>query len=172
MAIKKKTIAKKTATKKPIAKKIKAYDKGIKVKIKLLNPDKIQIPTRGTVGSAAYDLQANIESELTLIPHTQAKLATGIALEIPQGYHGEVVLRSGVSASGLVLSNAPGIIDSDYRGEIFLSLSNTGRSILKIAPYDRIAQIIFKKNEEVNFQVCDELSETARGEKGFGSTGV
>ena len=169
MAIKKKVKITKTAVKKP---KTALRKDGVNVKIKLLNPEKIGTPTKGTTGAAAYDLQANLESELTLIPHAQGKIATGIALEIPEGYHGEVTLRSGVSASGLVLTNSIGIIDSDYRGEIFLSLSNTGRSILKIAPYDRIAQIIFKKNEDAHFEIVAELSETVRGEKGFGSTGV
>ena len=130
---------------------------------------------RATTGSAAVDLYAAIDKVVWIGPSEQAKppVPTGIAVEIPEGYVGKIAPRSGLAAkNGISIMNSPGIIDSDYRGEIMITLVNHSRHRFPINPGDRIAQMLIEKVEPVVFQYVDELSETQRGEGGFGSTGV
>jgi dUTP pyrophosphatase len=130
---------------------------------------------RATPGSAAVDLYAAIDKQMWLGPSEQAKppVPTGIAVEIPVGYVGKIAPRSGLAAkNGISIVNSPGIIDSDYRGEIMITLINHSRHRFAINPGDRIAQMLIEKVEPVVFQYVEELSQTERGEGGFGSTGT
>lgn len=148
----------------------------VKVKVKKL-PHGLDLPElkRGTAGAAAVDLYAAVDETLWLGAQSQAipPVPTGIAVEIPEGYVGKVVPRSGLAAkNGISIVNSPGIIDCDYRGEIKITLINHSSHKFPINRGDRIAQMLIEKVEPVQFEYADELSETARGEGGFGSTGV
>lgn len=128
-------------------------------------------PTRATDGSAGYDLVCNEEFGVILFPGDFGAVPTGTLVEIPKGYVGKVCPRSGLAAKkGITVLNAPGIIDSDYRGEIKVILINLGQDRVAISQGDRMAQLLIQKVEEVAF-VDGDLSETIRGEGGFGSTG-
>lgn len=164
--LRKKIMSKKVATKKS------SNNSKLSIKVKLLNPEFIGVPTKATEGSSAYDLKANIKENLVLIPRGEAKIPTGVAFEIPQGYSGKVLCRSNIGNQGLIIPNAPGLIDTDYRGEIFVKFINIGKNIVTIEPGNRIAQIKFEKDEDTSLEEVSELSPTERGENGFGSTGV
>lgn len=134
--------------------------------------DTAHIPTKGTEYSAGADLYS-VECPTDIMPGETKKIGTGIAVEIPEGYAGLVFARSGLSCkSGLAPANKVGVIDSDYRGEIFVFLHNHGDSPYTVRPGDRIAQIVFVPFASASFNEVDDLSETVRGEGGFGSTGT
>lgn len=143
------------------------------VKIKKLT-ETATIPTKGTEYSAGYDLYADIASPIMFLPNTMAKFGTGIAIEIPKGYFGAVFPRSGIATKkGLRLINCVGIIDSDYRGEIQVALINDHpTNAAFVEPQERVAQLIILPCPEVNLNVVNELTNTARGDGGFGSTGT
>lgn len=146
------------------------------VKVKKL-PHGLDLPElkRGTSGAAAVDLYAAVDKVFWLGAQSQATppVPTGIAVEIPEGYVGKVVPRSGLAAkNGISIVNSPGIIDCDYRGEIKITLVNHSQHKFPIRRGDRIAQMLIEKVEPVQFEYVTELSETVRGEGGFGSTGV
>jgi dUTP pyrophosphatase len=128
-------------------------------------------PARAHDGDAGYDLHA--AEAATLAPGERAGIGTGVALEIPAGRAGLVLPRSGLAARhGIALVNAPGLIDSGYRGEVRVLLLNTDpRSSFEVAVGDRIAQLVLVRPEEVELDERPALTETARGEGGFGSTG-
>mgnify|MGYP001809718493 CR=1 FL=1 len=129
-------------------------------------------PTRATDGSAGYDLVCNEEFGIGLFPGLNIVVDTGTFIEIPKGYVGKVCPRSGLAAKkGITVLNAPGIIDSDYRGEIKVILVNHGLLHAHIERGDRIAQLLIQKVEYVEF-IDGDLSETDRGEGGLGSTGA
>ena len=142
----------------------------ISVKIKKLSPEAI-VPTYGTQYSAGADLYA-LKGEI--IPPGQTKLIhTGISVEIPKGLVGLIFARSGLATKrGLAPANKVGVIDSDYRGEIMVSVYNQSPVEQKIEDGERIAQISFMPYYSADFELCDELENTARGEGGFGSTGT
>jgi dUTP pyrophosphatase len=132
----------------------------------------IPLPTRASHGSSGYDLRAAIEGELTLSPGARALVPTGIALEIPLGWEGQVRPRSGLALrQGITLVNSPGTIDSDYRGEVGAILVNLGQEPFAIRRGDRIAQLVFAQVAEVEWLEEEDLDETVRGEGGFGSSG-
>lgn len=145
------------------------------VKIKLTNFRSI-VPTRGTAGSAGYDLYAcsiHPEEALFIAPGETKMISTGIAMEIPEGLVGLVFARSGLSVKqGLRPANCVGVIDSDYRGEILVSLYNDSNTDRIVNYGDRIAQIVIMPFIPVDFVDVAELSDTARGTGGHGSTGV
>ncbi len=145
----------------------------LKVRIKKMDKN-AKIPTRRSSQAAGYDLYADIISGTQDIgPGGTAKIGTGIAVEIPDGYFGAVFARSGLAAKkGLRPANCVGVIDSDYRGEIFVPLHNDSGEIRTVADGDRIAQLVILPYMTVDFAEADELSETERGEGGFGSTGI
>jgi dUTP pyrophosphatase len=125
-----------------------------------------------TAGASGADLSSAADGPVTLAPGERAAVPTGLALEIPRGYEGQVRPRSGLARrSGVTLVNAPGTIDSDYRGEVTVLLVNLGREPHTIAPGDRIAQLVVASVAEVALAEADELGETARGAGGFGHTG-
>lgn len=142
-----------------------------KMKIKKMSDTAI-VPTRATDGSAGYDLYADIDTELTIEPHTTVMIKTNIAMEIPDGYFGGVFPRSGISTKrGLRLANCVGVIDSDFRNGIGVPLHNDTNEPQTIAPHERVAQLVFLPYKAFDFELVDELNETDRGLNGFGSTG-
>ncbi len=128
-------------------------------------------PLRAHAGDAGYDLHAS--EAATLEPGERASVGTGIALEIPDAYAGLVLPRSGLAARhGVALVNAPGLIDSGYRGELRVLLLNTDREHpFAVAVGDRIAQLVIVRAEELELEQLPELRESPRGEGGFGSSG-
>lgn len=143
----------------------------IKIKVKKINEEAI-IPTTGSDKSAGYDLYACIERPITIPAHSTKKIGTGLAMELPDGYFGAIAARSGLSVKeGLRPANCLGIMDSDYRGEYIVALHNDTDEAKLIMPSQRIAQLILIQYSTINFEEVDELSETERGESGFGSTG-
>jgi dUTP pyrophosphatase len=150
---------------------IKEKELQMKIKIKRLR-DTATLPTRESSSAAGYDLYADIAEPVTIQPHETAKIGTGIAMEIPEGYFGGVAARSGLSSKeGLRPANCYGIVDSDYRGEIIVALHNDSETTRVVTPQERIGQIIIQPYLNVEFDEADELSDTARGSGGFGSTG-
>lgn len=140
------------------------------VRIKKLSPDAI-IPTYGTEYSAGADLYA-LEGEI-ILPGQTKLIHTGLSMEIPQGLVGLVFARSGLATKrGLAPANKVGVIDSDYRGEIMVSLYNQSSVEQTIEKGERIAQISFVPYYAAEFELCDEIEQTIRGEGGFGSTGT
>lgn len=144
-----------------------------KLKIKKLNPNAI-IPTRGSQYAAGLDLYACLDKEQVLIlPHCTVKIGTGIAAAINSGYFGAIFARSGLATkAGLRPANAVGVVDEDYRGEIIVALHNDTDFEQVVKNGDRIAQLIMIPYAAAAVEVVDELDETARGDGGFGSTGV
>lgn len=148
--------------------------KDIKVKIKKLYEDS-KVPQYATEGSSGVDLCAYLDSypRYTLNPNESCLFPTGISMEIPVGYEGQVRPRSGLAVKhGITVLNTPGTIDADYRGEIKVCLYNTSPLPYVINHGDRIAQMVFAKVEKAEFEEVDELQSTDRGDGGFGHTGV
>jgi dUTP pyrophosphatase len=131
------------------------------------------LPSPASPGSAGLDLRAAVAAELTLLPGERALVPTGLALAIPPGWEGQVRPRSGLAIRhGISIVNAPGTIDSDYRGEVSVLLVNLGQEPFTLRRGDRIAQLLLARAEPIEWQEEDELPGTTRGEGGFGSTGV
>lgn len=142
------------------------------MKVKRLTGTAI-LPTRGTEGSAGYDLYVDIDKEVIIPPHNTVMLHTNIAVEIPKGYFGAVYARSGLSTKkGLRPSTCVSVIDSDYRGEIGLPVYNDSDNYQTIQPHERISQMVIQPYIAPELEEVDELDETDRGEKGFGSSGA
>lgn len=142
------------------------------VKVKLLKPG-AKMPVYGTEFSAGADLCACLESPVTLEPGETGLISIGISMEIPVGYAGFVFARSGLATKRhLAPANKVGVIDSDYRGEFFVPLRNHGPIPQTIEPGERIAQMILMPYLAANFLEAESLSDTLRGEGGFGSTGT
>ena len=142
------------------------------VKVKLLKPG-AKMPVYGTEFSAGADLCACLESPVTLEPGETRLISIGISMEIPVGYAGFVFARSGLATKRhLAPANKVGVIDSDYRGEFFVPLRNHGSVPQTIEPGERIAQMILMPYLAANFLEAESLSDTLRGEGGFGSTGT
>lgn len=131
------------------------------------------IPEYATEGASGMDLRAYTDEPITLHPMQRMLIPTGITIEIPVGYEGQVRARSGLAIKkGIGLVNSIGTIDSDYRGELKVPLINFGSEDFVIENGDRIAQLIIAAYERVTVELADSLDETARGEGGFGHTGV
>ena len=141
------------------------------INIKRTNPSAV-IPTQGTPGAAGFDLCACIAAPVTIYPGETVLIPTGLAMEIPLGVAGLIFARSGMASKrGLAPSNKVAVIDPDYRGEIFVSLLNHGKVQQTVEPGERIAQMLFMPYGVPLFTPVDDLSDTQRGEGGFGSTG-
>ncbi len=143
-----------------------------KLQIKILN-DKINLPEYATDGSAGMDLCAAIDEILEIAPGETVRIPTGIAIALPDAFHVALICaRSGLSfRHGITLANGVGVIDSDYRGEIQVGLFNQSDRAYAIEPNERIAQMLIMPVCKPSLEICDELSDTARGSGGFGSTG-
>lgn len=132
----------------------------------------LPLPARATPGAAGYDLCAAVDGELVLEPGARALVPTGFRFAIPPGYEGQVRPRSGLALRhGIGVPNAPGTIDSDYRGELQVILCNAGHEPFAIRRGDRIAQLLIAPVVQADFREVDELSDTDRGPGGFGHTG-
>ncbi len=133
-----------------------------------------KIPTRGSSQAAGYDLYALLDTEsISIMPHETVKIGTGIALELPELTFLGIFARSGIATKeGLRPANCVGVVDSDYRGEIIVSIHNDSNEIRKITNYERIAQAVVLPYISVDFELADSLNTTKRGDNGFGSTGV
>ena len=143
----------------------------MKVNIKKLN-EKAVVPTYGSQFSAGADLYALSDEPITIEAGKTVLVHTGIAMEIPTGYVGLVFARSGLaSKKGLAPANKVGVIDSDYRGEVMVALHNHSNVPQTVAAGERIAQLVIAPYIVADFEEADELSDTVRGEGGFGSTG-
>ena len=139
------------------------------MKIKLLS-EKAKLPTRGSEDAAGWDLYA--ATDAIIAPHSTVKISTDIAIEIPNGYFGAIFARSGLAAKqGLRPANCVGVIDSDYRGPIIIALYNDTDQTREILTGDRIAQLVFIPYSTWDWEVVDELSDTERGNGGFGHSG-
>jgi dUTP pyrophosphatase len=142
------------------------------VKIQKLRENAV-IPTRGSEKAAGYDLYAAIPEDAYILPHTTMKIKTGLAMELPDNTFGAIFARSGLATKqGLRPANCVGVCDSDYRGEYMVALHNDTDTVQVVVPGEKIAQLILLPFLPIEFNMVDELSETERGEGGFGSTGL
>ena len=144
-----------------------------KIEVKMVAQKGAVVPSYKTEGAAGADVCAFLTEPVTIAPGSFAMIPTGLFFEIPQGYEIQVRPRSGLAAkNGITVLNTPGTIDSDYRGELKIILINLGASAFVVNNGERIAQIIVSPVTVADFKLTDSLSDTVRGEKGFGSTGV
>jgi dUTP pyrophosphatase len=142
------------------------------VKVQRLRASAMPLPSYHSDHAAGVDLMADIETDQVLKPLQRAAIPTGIALEIPSGFEGQVRPRSGRALSeGLALVNSPGTIDADYRGEIRVIVINLGAEPLTIRRGDRIAQLVFAPVVRAEIVEADRLGESQRGDGGFGHSG-
>lgn len=141
--------------------------------VKIVNKSSNPLPEYKTSGSSGMDLLSNNEEIITIQPMERHLVPTGLFLEIPLGYEGQVRARSGLSIkNGITLVNCVGTIDSDYRGELKIPIINLGNQPFEIKKGDRIAQLIVTKYEQVRWEETKEIEESSRGHGGFGSTGI
>ncbi|MBR4889001.1 MAG: dUTP diphosphatase [Clostridia bacterium] len=144
----------------------------IPVRIKKLREDAV-IPAYGTAFAAGADLYACLDEPLTIAPGETKMVHIGVAMELPEGYVGLIYARSGLATKrGLAPANKVGVIDSDYRGELMVSLHNHGTTAQTVEPGERVAQLVVAPYITADFEEADELSDTVRGAGGFGSTGT
>jgi len=146
----------------------------VQVRLKRLGHGRdIALPAYQTIGSAGADLQAAITTQVIINPGQRAIIPTGIAIALPSGFEAQVRPRSGLAAkSGITTLNSPGTIDQDYRGEIKVILINHGDADFTVLPAMRIAQLIIAPFVQAHWLETDQLTDTERGDGGFGSTGV
>ncbi|MBB3123219.1 dUTP pyrophosphatase [Mesoflavibacter sabulilitoris] len=143
------------------------------MQIKIINKSNHALPHYETIASAGMDLRANIDEAITLKPLDRTIVKTGLFIELPIGFEAQVRPRSGLAAKkGITVLNAPGTVDADYRGEIGVILVNLSNEDFTIENGERIAQLVIAKHERAEWIEVETLSETSRGEGGFGSTGV
>lgn len=144
----------------------------VTVKFKKLDKDAKLFEYKSN-GAAGADIYANTTTAVfPLKTKAVTMVPTGIAVEVPKGYEMQIRARSGLASQGIIVTNGVGTIDSDYRGEIKVLLSNISDTIFQINKYDRIAQAVLKKVETADFTEVESLSNTERNDNGFGSTGV
>lgn len=141
--------------------------------IEIINKSNNDLPHYETNSSAGMDLKAFIEKPMILNPLERKIIKTGLYISLPKGFEAQVRSRSGLSIKhGLCVLNSPGTIDADYRGEIGIILINLSQEPFTINNGDRVAQLVIASHEQVQWIKVNELSETNRGDKGFGSTGI
>jgi len=141
--------------------------------IKIINKSQHELPNYETIASAGMDLRANLTEPITLQPLERALVKTGLFIELPIGFEAQVRPRSGLAfKKGITVLNSPGTVDADYRGEIGVILVNLSNEAFVVENGERIAQLIIAQHERAEWQEVQQLSETSRGEGGFGSTGV
>jgi dUTP pyrophosphatase len=143
------------------------------MKIKIINKSRHALPHYETIASAGMDLRASLTESRILKPLERTIVGTGLFIELPVGIEAQVRPRSGLAAKkGITVLNAPGTIDADYRGEIGVILINLSNEDFTIQNGERIAQLVIAKHERAKWDEVEVLSDTVRGEGGFGSTGV
>jgi len=144
----------------------------VKLKIKKLTHFKGELPSYQTALASGFDVRAQLDRPLLLAPGERAMVATGLSFEIPPGFEIQSRPRSGLAAKhGISIVNTPGTIDADYRGEVKVILVNHGLEAFEIKDQERIAQFVLAPVVQAQFEMVEELSDTARGAGGFGSTG-
>ncbi|MBK8842165.1 MAG: dUTP diphosphatase [Saprospiraceae bacterium] len=142
------------------------------MQVKIINKSRNPLPNYETAGSAGMDLRANIDIPIELQPMERMLIPTGLYIELQPGTEAQVRPRSGLSIKkGLTVINAPGTIDSDYRGEIKIPIINLSQELQTIDPAERIAQMVIARYETVTLVEVDDISPSDRGDRGFGSTG-
>ena len=142
------------------------------VLIKKLDTNSFELPKYQTEGSVGMDLSAFIGADIVIKPNERELIPTGIAISLPQNIEGQVRPRSGLALKyGITVLNTPGTIDSDYRGEIKVILINHGKEDFLVKNNDRIAQLVFSEVVKVSLNEVNDLDQTLRDQKGFGSTG-
>jgi dUTP pyrophosphatase len=149
----------------------KIKDSRIKAKFKKIK-ESAKKPYYGTKGSAGADLSACVEQDVEITPGEIAVIPTSVAVEIPEHHFGMICSRSGLAKNGITLANAPGIIDSDYRGEVKVILINRSKTPFVVKDGMRLAQLIILPFTDIEWVKSETLSETGRGSGGFGSTGL
>ncbi|MEJ2161818.1 MAG: dUTP diphosphatase [Robiginitalea sp.] len=143
------------------------------MKVRIINKSKHPLPSYQTQSSAGMDLRAQLDEPVRLAPLERAIVGTGLYLELPEGYEAQIRPRSGLAAKqGITVLNSPGTIDSDYRGEIGVILVNLSKESVLINHGERIAQMVISRHEQAELIEVEELSQSVRGQGGFGSTGV
>jgi len=141
--------------------------------IKIINKSDNSLPAYETLHAAGMDLRANLEETVFLKPMERKLIATGLSIELPEGFEAQIRPRSGLAFKhGIGIVNSPGTIDADYRGEIKVLLINFSDQDFEIKHGDRIAQMIVASHERVNWDEVDSLNETTRGAGGYGHTGI
>lgn len=144
----------------------------IRVAVTLTGPVSVPLPSYATPGSAGMDLHAALERPVVLAPGERRLIPTGLRIAIPEGYEAQVRPRSGLALrQGIGMVNAPGTIDSDYRGEVGVLLINHGSEPVTLEPLERVGQLVFAPVTRAEWQLVEALDETERGEGGYGSTG-
>lgn len=142
------------------------------ITVKIINKSDFSLPNYETNQSAGIDLKAFINEDIVIKPFERKLIPTGLFMEIPVGYEGQIRARSGLAIkNGICLANGIGTIDSDYRGEIKIILLNLGCEDFTVRSGDRIAQFVLNKYERIQFESVEVLERTARDEGGFGHTG-
>ncbi len=142
------------------------------IEVSVQNDSPYELPEYATVGSAGVDLKAVLDRPLVLSPLERKIIGTGLKIALPIGYEAQVRPRSGLAAKhGISVLNSPGTIDADYRGEVGVILINLSNDAFTINPGERIAQLVLAKHEQIQWKIDENLSSTARGSNGFGSTG-
>ena len=142
------------------------------ITVRIIREGPNPLPEYETADSAGMDLRAHLDAALTLDPGERALVPTGMCMEIPPGYEGQVRPRSGLALKqGLTVLNAPGTIDADYRGDVGVILVNTSKTAHTLEPGDRIAQIVFAPVTRAQFMEVEQLGDSGRSSGGFGSTG-
>jgi dUTP pyrophosphatase len=143
------------------------------MEIKIINKSNHPLPSYETSASAGMDLRAFIQESIVLQPLERTIVTTGLFIELPVGYEAQIRPRSGLAyKNGITVLNSPGTIDADYRGEIGVILVNLSQQAFTVQNGERIAQMIITKHERAQWNEAVELSNTKRGEGGFGSTGL
>ena len=141
--------------------------------IRLQDDNDLPLPSYESEGSSGMDIRANIKEPVLLNPGEIKLIPTGFAVSIPPGYEAQIRPRSGLALKhGITFLNSPGTIDSDYRGEVGIIMTNWGSESFSIRRGDRIAQMIISRVYKADFVVTDNLDETSRGQGGFGHTGI
>ncbi len=143
------------------------------VRVKIINTSTNELPAYATSGSAGMDIRANLESPVILQPLERQLIPTGLFIELPEGHEAQVRPRSGLAIKqGITCLNSPGTVDADYRGELKVILINLSNTVQTVRHGDRIAQMIIAQVERAELIEVEALNETARGNGGFGHTGV
>ena len=143
------------------------------MKVRIVNKSQFDLPQYATSQAAGLDLKANTDAPIVLKPLERCFVPTGLYIELPDGYEAQVRPRSGLAAKmGITVLNSPGTIDPDYRGEIKVILVNLSNEAVTLNPGERIAQLIIAKFERIEWESVEVLSDSDRGEGGFGSTGT
>jgi dUTP pyrophosphatase len=149
------------------------FAKILTIKVKIKNTSHLPLPAYQTEMSAGADLCANITGPVTIGSLQRELIPTGLFIELPENYEAQIRPRSGLAfKNGITVLNSPGTIDADYRGEIKVLLVNLSGQDFTLQPGDRIAQMVIARCEQAEWQSETELSETKRGEGGYGHTGI